>query len=63
MNRKYSTKEIVEIGKTIIIATMVVAIIGIMFTREYLKFGISIAGLIIISYIVYRMISQNCKRK
>ncbi|MFH8120146.1 MAG: hypothetical protein QXS37_05075 [Candidatus Aenigmatarchaeota archaeon] len=60
---KKEKKDIVEIGKAIIMATMTVAIIGIMFSKEYLKIGISLLGLIIVSYIVYKMVSQNYSKK
>lgn len=58
MKKIRSNEDIREIGIALITAVMVVAIIGIMFTKDYLKLGICILGLIIVAYIVYKMVSK-----
>jgi len=59
MKKIRSNEDIREIGIALITAVMVVSIIGIMFTRDYLKVGICILGLVIVAYIVYKMISRS----
>ncbi|MEM4959719.1 MAG: hypothetical protein QXX12_07630 [Nanopusillaceae archaeon] len=62
MTEKHSENNIVEIGKALIYAIMTVAIIGIMFTKDYIKLAIPIFGLVLVGYIIYRLLSKTSNK-
>lgn len=62
MTEKHSENNIVEIGKALIYAIMTVAIIGIMFTKDYIKLAIPIFGLVLVGYIIYKLLSKTSNK-
>ncbi|MEM1688066.1 MAG: hypothetical protein QXM04_01605 [Nanopusillaceae archaeon] len=62
MLERNSENNIVEIGKVLIYAIMTVAIIGIMFTKDYVKLAIPIFGLVLAGYIIYKLLSKKSNK-
>ncbi|MEM4511632.1 MAG: hypothetical protein QXD25_02360 [Nanopusillaceae archaeon] len=62
MSETNPNKDSIELGKALIYAIMTVAIIGIMFTKDYIKLAIPIFGLVLVGYIIYRLLSKTSNK-